>query len=66
MLQMMSSSLWNCTSSPSWKTSINSVMSLGGEANSISVDGVPYSTGVLGIALGVLGTLVVVLGTTSG
>ena len=41
-------------------------MSLGREANSISVDGVPYSARVLDTTLGVLGTLVIVLGTTFG
>ena len=41
-------------------------MSLGGEANSISVDGVPYSARVLGTTPGVLDTLVAVLDTSSG
>ena len=66
MPPMMSSSLWNRTSSPSWKASTNLVMSHGGEANSIGIDGVPYFTGVLGTAPGVLGTPAAVLGTTPG
>ena len=41
-------------------------MSLGGEANSISVDGVPCSAGVLGTLPEVLVTPGSVLGTTSG
>ena len=75
----MSSSLRNRTSSPSWKSSMKSVMSLGGEANSISVDGVPCSAGVLGTTPrplvttpgvicthpGVLGTRLAVVGTTA-
>ena len=59
MPSMMSSSLRNHTSSPLWKASMNSVMSLGGEVNSISVDEVPCSAGVLV-------TVPEVLGTTSG
>ena len=64
---MMSSSLWNRTSSPSWKVSMNLVMSLGGEANSIGVNRVSCSAmGVLDTHPGVVGTTTEPLGTTPG
>ena len=62
----MSSILRNRTSSPLWLASTNSVMSLGGEANSIDVDGVPCSAEVLGTAVVVLGTTPRQLVTTPG
>ena len=62
----MLSSLWNQTSSPSWKASTNSLMSLGGEVNSIGGPRLPYSARVVGIAAGPPGTTAEVVGITVG
>ena len=65
-LPTMLSSLWNRTSSPSWKASTNSLMSLGGEVNSIGGPRLPCYAGVVDIAAGPLGPTAGVVGSTAG